>query len=128
MPVRSLRSSVMRWPAREEVLPKAREWAEGLNLHGLVAVGVFGSYARGEAGVGSDLDLVLLVQESPLAFEQRSAKLPLEALPVPAEALVYTLEEWRALAKRSPRFFRTLEREAVWVWGSPPRPPEVDIA
>ncbi|MGQ9692989.1 MAG: nucleotidyltransferase family protein [Thermaceae bacterium] len=120
MPVRSLRSSVMRWPSREEVLRKAREWAEGLDLPGLLAVGVFGSYARGEAGVGSDLDLVVLVWESPLAFGRRSAVLPLETLPVPVEALVYTLQEWQALEEKSPRFFQTLEREAVWVWGNPP--------
>ena len=119
MPVRSLGSSLMRWPAREEVLRKAREWAEGLELPGLLAVGVFGSYARGEAGVGSDLDLVLLVRESPLPFAQRSTQLPLETLPVPAEALVYTPAEWQALSQRSPRFFHTLLREAVWVWGCP---------
>ncbi|MCS7068389.1 MAG: nucleotidyltransferase domain-containing protein, partial [Meiothermus sp.] len=77
----------------------------------------FGSYARGEHGVGSDLDLVLLVAASSLPPWQRTQHLPLEELPVPTEALVYTLDEWRALAEHSPRFARTLKKEVCWLVG-----------
>lgn len=43
MPQPSSTGSVLRWPSAE-------------------AVGVFGSYARGDAGVGSDLDLLLILR------------------------------------------------------------------
>lgn len=56
-----------------------------LEVRGLLAVGVFGSYARGNWGVGSDLDLLIVLNSSALPFERRMALLPLESLPVPAE-------------------------------------------
>ena len=75
MPVQSLTSSVLRWPDPESVHRAARARAIGLAAaHAEVAaVGCFGSYARGDAAVGSDLDLVVLIQESSVPFERRAA-------------------------------------------------------
>jgi hypothetical protein len=66
MPVRSLNSSVLRWPALKEVESAVHKWARGeVEKHdSLVSLGYFGSYAREEAGVGSDLDLVAIVESS----------------------------------------------------------------
>ncbi len=102
MPVRSLRSPMLRWPGRAEVLQALAAWAQRLELPGLVTVGAFGSYARGDAGVGSDLDIVVILETSELPFERRMALLPLEELPVPAEALVDTRAEWGRLAEPAP--------------------------
>jgi len=88
-------------------------------IPGLLALGYFGSYARGDYGVGSDLDLLLVVESSSLPSWQRALTLPLEELPVPAEALVYTLAEWQALPERSPRFAETLRREVRWLLHHP---------
>jgi uncharacterized protein len=122
MPVRSLTSSVLRWPDAETVRRSAEAWAADLvNAEPeVVAVGYFGSYARGDAGVGSDLDLVVVVRESALPFERRAAVWPLESLPVPADLLVYTIAEWHDLLHRRPRFGRTLRDETRWLVGSPP--------
>ncbi len=98
MPLRSLHPSVLRWPDRAEVMQALAGWAQPLELPGLVAVGSFGSSARGEAGVGSDLDVLVIVEESALPFGCRMAQLPLEELPVPADAPVDTREEWERLA------------------------------
>ncbi len=87
-------SPLRRWPNREAVLTAVTEWARALDLPGLFAVGVFGSYARGDWSVGSDVDLVVIVEYSTRAPIERPIDLPLERLPVPAEALVYTREEW----------------------------------
>ncbi len=84
-----------------------------------MAAGYFGPYARGEAGVGSDLDLLFLVARSPLPSWKRPLGLPLEELPVPAEALVYTLEEWASLPQRSPRLARVLREETRWLLPPP---------
>ena len=39
----------------------------------------------------------------------------MNALPVPAEILVYTEAEWQALMERGGRFALTLSQEAVWI-------------
>ncbi|WP_287425635.1 nucleotidyltransferase domain-containing protein [Thermomicrobium sp.] len=121
MPVRSSTSSVLRWPDRAAVLAAVERWARELELPGLVAVGVFGSYARGDWGVGSDVDLVVIVERSARPPIERPLDLPLEKLPVPAEAIVYTREEWERLPETSPHFAAVLAREAVWVFGRPDR-------
>ena len=57
---------------------------------------------EGSQGVGSDLDLVAIVDRADDPFERRSLAWPVETLPVQAEVLVYTPEEWeRMLARRA---------------------------
>lgn len=117
MPVRSLTSSVLRWPDQEHVLRDVRAWVERERARHpeLVRLGYFGSYARGDAGVGSDLDLVAVVRASAEPFERRSIDWDLSGLPVPAEILVYTEAEWAELRRRGGRFARMLADEAVWL-------------
>ena len=81
----------------------------------VVRLGYFGSYARGDAGVGSDLDLIAVIEHTPEPFIGRAVSWELEDLPVPAEILVYTREEWQALSARGGRFADTLRRESVWI-------------
>lgn len=118
MPVRSLSSSVLKWPERAEVEKAVQAWAtRAADDHpNLLRLGVFGSYARGDAGVGSDLDLVAVVEDSEQPFERRGVEWELTELPVPAEILVYTREEWERLMGEGGRFARTLEREARWLF------------
>ena len=101
MPERSLRSPVLRWPDLDAVDAAARRWAgRQPRLHPeLLQLGYFGSCARGDWGVGSDLDLIAILAESRLPFEKRSLGWDRAALPVPAEILIYTLAEWEALQR-----------------------------
>ena len=117
MPVRSLTSFVLRWPERAFVLERLEQWAaEERKRHPrLNALGCFRSYARGDAGVGSDLDLVPVVAESDIPFERRSLDWDLSALPVPAEILIYTEQEWRNLIASGGRFARMIENETIWI-------------
>ena len=117
MPVRSLNSSVLRWPDAQTVDQAVRQWARDSSLTHpeMICAGYFGSYARGEWGVGSDLDLVILVDRTEEPFERRAACWDTTSLPVPADVLVYTLPEWDSLATHSP-FGRTLSKQAVWVY------------
>jgi predicted nucleotidyltransferase len=115
MPVRSLNSSVFRWPNARVVDEAVRRWAaEAVQRHtGVLRVGYFGSYARGDWGVGSDVDLLVIVERSGLPFLRRPIEWDTTRLPVPADLLVYTQDEWAALRGR---FRDTVEREAVWVF------------
>jgi predicted nucleotidyltransferase len=116
MPVRSSGSSVLRWPDRQSVDAAARGWARAqAGRPGLEALGYFGSYARGDWGVGSDLDLVAIVSSSDEPFERRALAWDLSVLPVPAEILVYTRDEWARRLEQGDRFARMLRDETVWL-------------
>ncbi|MCX8116020.1 MAG: nucleotidyltransferase domain-containing protein [Burkholderiaceae bacterium] len=72
-------------------------------------------YARGDWGVGSDVDVVVVVERVTRRFAERALDFDATALPVPADVLVYTEDEWRALPDASPHFARRLAAETVWV-------------
>jgi hypothetical protein len=65
--------------------------------------------------VGSDLDLVVVIETSNAPFEARAAAWDLGGLPVAADLLVYTEAEWERLLARGGRFAETLRREVVWI-------------
>ena len=115
MPVTSSGSSVKRWPATEIVLDRLRTWAaaEAGRRRDLEALGYFGSYARGDEGFGSDLDLVAVVARSPVPFPERARDWKTETLPVPADLLVYTADEWETLRNGGGRFARVLAAETT---------------
>jgi hypothetical protein len=112
-----LTSSVFTWPDRETVDLAGRSWAlqQAALQPGLQRLGYFGSYARDEWGVGSDLDLLAVVFHSNEPFEKRALAWDLLSLPVPAELLVYTAEEWEQLQATNNLFVRRLNRELVWL-------------
>ncbi|MBI2466505.1 MAG: nucleotidyltransferase domain-containing protein [Candidatus Rokubacteria bacterium] len=111
MPVRSLSSSVLKWPDRAEVDRAVRRWAARVAAvrPETLQIGYFGSYARGDWGPGSDLDIVVIVEHADEPFERRAARWDSTELPVPADVLVYTAEEWRALAEAA-RFAQVVVR------------------
>lgn len=120
MPVRSLNSSVLKWPDRSTVDRAVHEWAQDAvtRYPGVIKIGYFGSYARGDWGVGSDLDLIAIVSRCSEPFERRPLHWDLSNLPVPAELLVYASDEWELLLRQGRRFAQTVEREAVWVYNA----------
>lgn len=128
MPVRSLNSSVIKWPDLESVDRAVRDWADKVAREHpvILRIGYIGSYARGDWGVGSDVDLVIILKSSDQHFWRRALELPLPELPVPADMLVYTQDEWRSLEEENTRFYQTVRREAQWVYdregtAKPPR-------
>ena len=117
MPVRSLSASVLKWPDAGAVDAAVRRWAERVvpTRPGVRRVGYFGSYARGDWGPGSDLDLIVIVERAEEPFESRALRWDVTELPVPADICVYTTAEWESPAQRG-RFRETVMREAVWVY------------
>jgi predicted nucleotidyltransferase len=117
MPTRSLHSSVLRWPDRATVHTAAAAWAQAQRRRraDIVRVGYFGSYATGRWGVGSDLDLVVVVETSDEPFDRRAVSWDLHDLPVSADLLVYTKSEWNRLLQTPGGFQRHLERDTIWL-------------
>lgn len=118
MPVRSLSSSVLAWPKKDRIESALKDWALELGPRSpdVLAIGYFGSYARGDWGVGSDLDLLVVVEGSDAPFERRASRLRTESLPVPVDSLVYTRREIADMFGRGGRFPEMLRRELRWVW------------
>ena len=115
MPVRSLNSSVIRWPDAATVARALRAWAEETARlrPELRRVGYFGSLARGNWGVGSDVDVIIVVRIAGAPFFRRAAEWDLTRLPVPADVLVFTEEEWRAMRDAG----RRMSREPIeWIF------------
>ena len=124
MPVRLLTQSVMRWPDPHQVLGEVADWAEGQGQvqPSLQRVAVFGSYGRGTAGVGSDLDL-LLIDTAAEGSQRCRLQHWTEALIGGAIfALVLTPGELDTLMASGQRMARELQRDARWIWERP-RPP-----
>jgi len=111
------------WSGRDEVDGAARAWATGVarRVPHLLRLGYFGSYARGDHGVGSDLDLGAIVAMSDRAFVDRGREWDLTTLPVPAEILVHTAAEWETLQAAGGHMARALAEETVWMadWRDP---------
>jgi len=117
MPVRSLKQSVLRWPSPEEVLEQVRRWAlvQQQQQPTLLQVGVFGSYGRGTASVGSDLDLVLVETAASGTQSQRLQKWPLDQLPLSCDALVLNPDELQQLLNADSRMAADLKADLRWI-------------
>ncbi len=92
-----------------------RRWAKKVlqQRPDVLQIGYFGSYARGDWGVGSDLDVVMRLHHSDRPFDLRAGDWDTRNLLVPADLLVYPREEWDLLQSRPhpPRFMK----EIVWL-------------
>jgi len=117
MPVHSLTQSVLRWPKPERVLAEAQAWAHTQQqAHpSLRRVGVFGSYGRGTASVGSDLDLLLVDDSAEGPQHQRLRAWPIEQLPLACDALVLTSAELDQLLASDARMALELRRDLRWL-------------
>lgn len=118
MPVKSSSSPVLRWPNKKQVVEALLQWLQvQRSFHPeLVRLGYAGSYARGDWGVGSDLDLIAVVTGTTEPLHRRGLSWDVNALPVPVDLLIYTVSEWEAIIAEQTRFARTIQREAVWIF------------
>jgi hypothetical protein len=98
-----------------------RRWAAAVarQHREVLRIGYIGSYARGDWGVGSDLDVLVLVESSAAPFAQRALAWDTTALPVPTDLWVYTQPEWATMAAQGKRFYREASQQAVWVYERP---------
>jgi predicted nucleotidyltransferase len=100
------------------VLSALSTWANQLVIDRpeIQRIGCIGSYAREDAGPGSDLDLVIILKDSDQPFMDRAAAFDTTSLPVPTDLLVYTAEEFERVTGEPTRFARVLLEEAHWVY------------
>ena len=117
MPVRSLTSPVLRWPDAQTVTRAAQTWAEAIlaDRPSVQRIRMYGSYARGDWGFGSDLDLVVIVDGDPGPFLRRPLAFDTTSLPVACDLIVYTVDEWTERQRVGDRFAATMAKELRWL-------------
>ena len=117
MPVRSLKQSVWRWPAPEQVFEAVQAWAQQQQRRVLTLqrLGIFGSYGRGTAAFGSDLDLILVDAGARGGQFERLQQWPLAELPLSCDALVLTPAELEQRLNDGSRMATELKRDLLWL-------------
>jgi len=61
----------------------------------VLSVVIFGSWAKGTSGVGSDVDFLIILKESKLSFLERIPAYMPSGFPIDADVFPYTIEEVR---------------------------------
>ena len=97
----------------EEVRRRIREYAAGA---GVARAIVFGSFARGDADVVSDVDVILIEPTSRPFIERGLAHLPLFRMGLGVDLLVYTPEEYERLKADGHPLIERAEREGITVY------------
>jgi len=94
------------------VLAAVAAWARELRARdrGVLKVAIFGSYARGDAGVGSDLDLAVIVRDG-----EGGRLFDASRLPVPADVVVFEEANWVRASAEPTGIAHTIAREAKWL-------------
>jgi predicted nucleotidyltransferase len=82
---------------------------------------MYGSYARGEAGEDSDVDILIVVEESSPSVVEETQAIRYEVMaryqyhPL-LSLLVLSDEDWRGLSKRSAGLKHNIEQEGITIW------------
>jgi predicted nucleotidyltransferase len=97
----------------EEIRRRVRE-----HLHGrsVVRAILFGSFARGEADVASDVDLVLIEPTTAPFVERGRSHLPLFQMGIGLDLLIYTPEEYECLKRAGNPLIERIEREGLTIY------------
>jgi len=80
---------------------------------------LFGSYARGEAHEGSDIDLMVIKETSKRFIDRIEDVIKLNNTLIPLEPLVYSPLEFEAMKKEKRDFIMTIEEEGIEIYTNP---------
>lgn len=85
-----------------------------------VAIYFFGSYAYGTPNRDSDIDLLVIVEDSPLNAYERDAKAihALRGIRMPIDVMVYTRAEFEERSALPVSFERTIKRKGRIVYAA----------
>jgi predicted nucleotidyltransferase len=107
-----------RFVDRDEIFLVAREAARRIAAkhQGVKRVLLFGSFARGDYGIRSDLDLLVIVSNADKAVHERLTDYLEDAPDYPTDMLVYTEHELRCRLAEENGFLCRAMREAIQLY------------
>ena len=107
-----------RFVDRNEILIVAREAARRIAARhqGVKRVLLFGSFARGDYGVRSDLDLLVILNNADKQVHERLADFLEDAPDYPTDMLVYTEHELQCRLAEENSFLGRAMREAIQLY------------
>jgi uncharacterized protein len=110
--------STAEWPEPEVLHQELENWARYTAdaEPRVVQVGYLQLDDSPDADLGSHLDLILLMEEFDLPLAERVGMWDLGTVPVPAQTLVYTIEEWSEFLESDDPLSQKLKDEVVWVF------------
>lgn len=79
---------------------------------------LFGSYARGEAHEGSDIDIMLIKETSKRFIDRIADVIKMNNTLLPLEPLVYSPLELETMKKEKRDFILTIEEEGIEIYDS----------
>ncbi len=82
----------------------------------VVSITLFGSRARGEGDEESDIDVLILLEESSLEIHWRISEITVDYMleyDVPLSPITFTEAEWRKNKERGSFFIENVEKEGV---------------
>ena len=79
---------------RKAILGRLTEWAKTLGQdENVLAVVLFGSLARGDQTAASDADVLIILEDSPLRFDERISALIPSGIGIGVDVFPYTIAE-----------------------------------
>jgi predicted nucleotidyltransferase len=114
-----LNSAILKWPDKQKVLNEAKLWAEstGLGDRNIIKIFCFGSICTGRWGVGSDLDILIILKQTRVPFISRAMLFNASAISVPTDILVYTESEIATFADEKSRFMDEIQKNSILLYG-----------
>ncbi len=109
---------------REKILLRLKKWAQSIGKErDVLAVILFGSFAKNEETPASDADILILLKESKEKFDKRILRFIPRGLGISVDIFPYTLEEFHSSLKEKwgiaeeamkNGIFLYKEKEVIW--------------
>jgi hypothetical protein len=102
---------------RDDLIERARRFAHGLEpALGVRGVAVFGSVARGDWNVWSDIDVLVVAEHLPPGRRARSERF--DSAEPRIQVVAWTPAEWRLRESRGDPIAREARAAGVWLRGT----------
>jgi predicted nucleotidyltransferase len=119
MPKTSSNSVKKRSVPKDRVITELKAWTQKIVTQnsGIIKIGYFGSYARGDYTPASDLDILILIDKSDKVFFKRADDYTADNISVGCEIFVFTKQEVKQRTKKYKKgWVDTILEEAVWIY------------